>query len=863
MTAEQWQQVKSLLEQTLEQPADDRVDWLERNCPDPETRDEVWSLVLAHIEIEDFLEQPSPTATELVAALKPESLVGERIGPWKLVEEIGRGGMGTVYRACRADDEFQREVAIKIVGRGLDAEILLRRFRIERQILANLEHPYIARLIDGGSTPTGLPYFVMEYVQGIPLTEYCDKHRLDVPQRIDLFRKVCSAVAYAHHNLIVHRDLKPANILVTADGTPKLLDFGIARLMSGPGREASEPTVTMLRMATPAYASPEQIRGAVAGIPSDIYSLGVLLYELLTGHRPYRLPTQDAGELARVICEREPTRPSLVVSFTESLERSNGDMTIVDPARICDDRNTSLDDLRRRLRGDIDNILSMALRKEPHRRYESVEQFAEDLQRNAAGLPILARRDTVGYRTGKFIERHRVGVMAGVVVALLLCITTVVALQKATRLSHRIEEDQRLATSFLVEIHDNIARLPGSTPAREALLNQSLKYLNGLSRDAGDEPGFQRSLAMAWERFAELQVGMIGPGLGRSADALETCKKAQEVREDLARRFPDDMQIQYELANNYVLAGYIAGRTGSAQIRRSFDTKALAIAERLVQADPRNAKYRTVLGGAHRSLAYGLLFSDDWEGARKHLRQALAIHTEIAAEKPSDLNAQRELAQIHYRLGASFVESGQPAHAREHLKQALALQYRISAGDPDNSTYKSDIAASHHFMGIALGDLAQHEDAVKHFNEAIAIRRAALHGDPRDVRSKYMLAGTMSKRSAVQLRANQLTEALQSAIAGVDLHTESLEIDPTGVPARISMAEYEARLGAIYEALESKNKTGAHARDALKWYRRAAERYAKLEGEGNLPSPALRAEAARSKANVQRLETALMARVHQ
>ena len=628
--------------------------------------------------------------------------------------------------------------------------------------------------------------------------------------------------------------------------------------MSGPGREASEPTVTMLRMATPAYASPEQIRGAVAGIPSDIYSLGVLLYELLTGHRPYRLPAQDSGELARVICEREPTKPSLVVSFTESLERSNGEMTIVDPSRICDTRDTTLDDLRRRLRGDLDNILSMALRKEPHRRYESVEQFSEDLHRHSVGLPIVARRDTVGYRTGKFIERHRISVSAGIIVALLLMVVTVVALQKASRLSYRIEQDQRLATSFMVEIHDTIAKLPGSTPAREALLEESLKYLNGLSRDAGDEPGFRRSLAMAWERFAELQVGMIGPGLGRSADALETCRKAQQVREQLAERFPNDLTIQYELANNYVLAGYIAGRTGSAAARRGYDTKALAIAEKLVQVEPRNIRYRMVLGGAHRSLAYGLLFSDDWEAARKHLRQALAIHMEIAAENPSDMKAQRELAQIHYRLGASFVDSGQPAHAREHLSEALELQGRILASDPDNTTYKSDLAATHHFMGIALGDLALAADAVKHFDQAIAIRRVALNRDPRDTRSKYMLAGTLSKKAAVHLRSQELREALQAAVAGVELHGETLAVDPTGIPARISMSEYEARLGAVHEALAGSGESSAQLREALSWYKRAAERYAALEAEGNLPSPALRKEAANARAAVVRLESSLL-----
>ncbi|HYO83342.1 MAG TPA: serine/threonine-protein kinase, partial [Bryobacteraceae bacterium] len=564
ITAEQWQQVKVLLEEALFLPPGARSAWLDKHCPDEGVRAEVASLLRAHQTGNDFLEQPSRAGVELVAALRPDSLIGECVGPWRLVEEIGRGGMGTVYRAIRADDEFRREVAIKIVARGMDTDMLLRRFRTERQILANLEHPYIARLIDGGTTPGGLPYFVMEYVAGLPLTEYCDKHRLSVSARIELFRKVCSAVAYAHGSLVVHRDLKPANILVTHDGTPKLLDFGIARIFREGSRELSEPTVTMLRMATPAYASPEQIRGGVAGIPSDVYSLGVILYELLTGHRPYRLPTGDSGELARVICEREPTRASTVIGFSESVERSDGELTVVDPSTVCHDRDTTIDQLRRKLRGDIDNILMMALRKEAHRRYESVEQFSLDLQRHGAGLPIIARRDTWNYRLSKFIERNRVAVVAGAAVAVMLFSLAIVALHKATRLANRIQEDQKLATTFLVEVHDAIARLPGATPAREAILQQSLRYLNGLSREAGDEPQFQRSLALAYEKVAELQVGVVGPGLGRSADALEVCRRAQELREAVARSVPDDVQVQYELANNYLLAGYIAGRAGSA-----------------------------------------------------------------------------------------------------------------------------------------------------------------------------------------------------------------------------------------------------------------------------------------------------------
>ena len=332
----------------------------------------------AHDDATDFLEAAGPAQGHFLSAFHSSALAGHRIGVYRLVEEIGRGGMGTVYRAVRDDDEFQMVVAIKIVSRGMDTDMVLRRFRTERQILASLDHPNIARILDGGSTSSGLPYFVMEFVDGLPLTRYCDERRLTVTERLRLFRKVCDAVGYAHRNYVIHRDLKPGNILVTSDGTPKLLDFGIAKIVKG---SEEDHTVTGLAMATPAYASPEQIRGGVIGLGSDIYSLGVILYELLTGHRPYRLPMRDSEELARVICEREPTRASTVVGIREKVEEGEGATVTIDPSDVSDRRRTTIDALRRHLRGDLDTIVSVALRKEPDRRYSSVEEFSNDLGR--------------------------------------------------------------------------------------------------------------------------------------------------------------------------------------------------------------------------------------------------------------------------------------------------------------------------------------------------------------------------------------------------------------------------------------------------------------------------------------------------
>ncbi|MDZ4803017.1 MAG: serine/threonine-protein kinase [Bryobacteraceae bacterium] len=856
MTGDQWQRVKTAFGQALEQPPSSRVSWIETNCREDGVRDEVLSLLAAHtLDEDDFLEQPPDAGPELAAALHPDSMIGQRIGPWQLVEEIGQGGMGTVYRAVRADDEFRREVAIKIVSRGMDTDILLRRFRTERQILATLEHPCIATLLDGGSTPSGLPYFVMEFVRGVPLTQYCDRHRLGITERIQLFRKVCSAVAYAHNNLIVHRDLKPANILVTENGTPKLLDFGIARLLAGPGREGSEPTVTMLRMATPAYASPEQIRGAVAGIPSDIYSLGVILYELLTGHRPYRLPSRESGELAQVICEREPTRCSVVVGFSESMEKSGGELALVDGAEVSADRATTLEQLRRRLRGDIDNIVGMALRKEPHRRYESVELFSEDLHRHLTGLPIHARKDTFSYRAGKFVDRHRWSMFVGAFVTVLLVVMSLVAIQKAARLAYRIEEDHKLATSFLVEIHDSIAKLPGAAQARETMLKQSLRYLNGLASDAGNGSDFQTSLALAYEKFAELQIGRNGPGIGNSADAQETWNRARAIREAVANQTPGNGAAQLALARTYLLGGYIAGRASApVDMRRSFDQKALEMAEKLIVQDPRDPDYRRLLAEAHTSVGYGLIVDEQWENVRVHMRQAMAILSEIAAEDPQDLNTRRELATIHYRLGSSYVQSGQPGHGQDELHQALELQQQLSASSPDDAVIRSQIAATRHFLGIALGALGRTQEAIENFDQAIETRLAALDADPRNSRERSMLAGNYSERGMVLITAGRLDEALASARSAVQLQEQVVAGDPKGVPIRVFMAEIESGLARVYETMAAKQPR--FFRDAADWYGRSLKVWGELESEGVLRGPSIRAGIDKTRAAQQRCENA-------
>lgn len=393
MTPERWKKLEEVFESAVQRPPSERAAFLERACDgDPTLRNQVETLLLSYEKAGSFMEVPAlGSAFSKTLVDQTTSVIGLRLGAYRIVREIGRGGMGSVYLAVRADDEFHKQVAIKLIKRGMDTDFIVRRFRNERQILASLDHPNIARLLDGGTTEDGLPYFVMEYVEGQPLYHYCDEHRLSLVERLQLFRKVCSAVHYAHQNFVIHRDLKPSNILLTAEGVPKLLDFGIAKLLNPDmASQTLDPTTAAIRLMTPEYASPEQVRGEIVTVASDVYSLGVMLYELLTDHRPYQLKDHSPLELARVICEEEPEAPSVAVNLIEVLPSETDEPIEITPETVSQARSTTPDKLRRELAGGLDNIILKALSKDTAKRYKTVQEFSDDLRRYLEGHPVLA-----------------------------------------------------------------------------------------------------------------------------------------------------------------------------------------------------------------------------------------------------------------------------------------------------------------------------------------------------------------------------------------------------------------------------------------------------------------------------------------
>ncbi len=410
MTRERLQQIEDIFRTVVDLPAIERTEFLTEACADDDAlRTMVDLLLTRHMQAGDYAETPPLTADpQATAPLNEEEdpLIGRRVGAYRLERELGRGGMGAVYLGARADNAFQKMVAIKLIKRGMDTDFILRRFRRERQILASLDHPHIARLLDGGTTDDGLPYFVMEYIEGQPLHRYCDTEQLNIAERLRVFLPICDAVHYAHQNLVVHRDIKPSNILITPDGAPRLLDFGIAKLLNPDLlNDSLDPTITAMRLMTPEYASPEQVRGEPTTTVSDVYSLGMLLYELLTGHRPYRLRSHALHEIARVVCEQEPESLSVSVTRSDNLMLLSSASAATLEA-VCQARSASLEELRRELSGTLDRIVMKALRKDPRQRYQSVAELSEDITRYLEGRPIATTFDYSDAVATRPLSRH-------------------------------------------------------------------------------------------------------------------------------------------------------------------------------------------------------------------------------------------------------------------------------------------------------------------------------------------------------------------------------------------------------------------------------------------------------------------------
>ena len=825
MNTDRWEKVKSLLDVALPLDRQQQHQYLREVCAgDDDLRFEVESLLISHEQAgNEFLRVPAFD----VHAKKP-TRVGRRLGPYDIIEEIGQGGMGEVYRAIRADGQYTKEAAIKLVRGGFDSASILERFRNERQILASLDHPNIAHLMDGGTTEDGIPYLVMELIEGVPIDSYCDEQRLNITRRLQLFRDVCAAVQYAHQRLVIHRDIKPGNILVTADGIPKLLDFGIAKILDPEQRAET----TLAHPMTPEYASPEQIRGEAVTTAADVYSLGVVLYQMLTGRSPYPGDTRLSHDLARAICESEPERPSSVILKPEEVRRDT-EVEQLTPAAVSGTREGSVPKLRRRLRGDLDNIVLKALRKEPQRRYASVEQFAEDIRRHLDGLPVTARKASWSYHAAKFIQRHRTAVTVAAVMAVTLIAGVLVIVREARiakangqRAEKRFNDVRKLANSLIFELHDSIRDLPGSTPARKLLVSRALEYLDSLAQQAKGDASLQKELGTAYERVGDVLGYPYAANLGDSSGALQSYRKALAIRESLARGRPDDAHLQGELVENYFRIANVLESTGDFNGALEAVRKALPITQRMA-AGSNDAALADRLAGSYYYTAGLLGQTGDPLGALENYRRAAAIREAALQADRTNMFLNTHLAADYAGMAQSMRRRGDLVHAIQIQGKAVETLEQISRAYPNNATLREYMAEAANRLATFRQDDGDPAAALDAYRHAHQIFQELLAADPKNhlAKSNFGFSDNGIAKSLIALgKPASAVKVYREAVATF----EALSPDASSNRyTRTGLAGSFSGLGDAYSALATEPRTSPNLaqqrqREACAWYEKSS-----------------------------------------
>jgi eukaryotic-like serine/threonine-protein kinase len=871
VTPERWQKVKEVLATVLEAAPVDRAACLAQcGAGDESLCREVENLLDYESKVgTGFLDEAAfaEAITSLLSA-EDKAWFGRHVGAYKIVSQLGSGGMGEVYRAVRADGQYTKEVAVKLVRSGLDTGSVIERFRNERQILASLDHPNIARLVDGGTSEEGVPFLVMELIDGEPIDAYCNRRKLTVTERLNLFQQACSAVQYAHQRLVIHRDIKPGNILVTNDGTLKLLDFGIAKILAP--LEAAQTALTMTQAMTPEYASPEQIKGETITTATDVYSLGVVLYRMLTGHSPYSADTRSPHKLALAVCETEPDRPSASVS--PQAAQSAGDA----------ERSAQLDfvkrtgestpaGLQRRLTGDLDNIVLMALRKEPERRYASAERLADDLRRHMDGLPVLATKGSWSYRTGKFVRRHKAAMAASLAVLLALSTGIILTVREARiarqqaaiadtqrqRAEKRFEDVRKLSDSFIFEIHDAIQNLPGSTPARKLVLDRALEYLDSASKDANGNPDLERELAKGYQRLAVVQGNAAESNLGEAEAGLTSDQKALTLFEDVARTNPNNLQDQLNVAMMYRILSFSAlnDATGQKDLEH-----AIAITDRVLKIDPthpvalsesavqqQNVAFmldaageraraidayrknyevrqglwklkpnmrsnRQGMGMSQVLLGEALAHMDSREEGLKFIDQGIGYYESLVKDVPG-INERRELTISRQKRGDVLFLNGDAAGALAIYRDAQDTLQAMAKTDPKNTMLQIDLANMSYYQGRTLAVLGRDSEATNFLQRSLAmfekVRDAAINSEeyPRGPAGINIWIGDVSIRQSNLPRA---LESFKDAIAVLETKKDPLDDDE-----RCEMATALVRVGQTHMRLHDPQEASAAFKKAL------------------------------------------------
>jgi serine/threonine protein kinase len=796
MSPAQWQEVKRIVDEALELDGREREFFLSGELEGkPDLRAEVESLLEATDRAGPFL--AAPVRLDGLDEADADPLIGTRLGPYLVERLIGQGGMGAVYRAVRHDGEFRMSAAIKVVKRGMDTDGIVRRFRVERQILARLSHPYIAHLLDGGVTPDSRPYFVMEFVEGRRLDETTPELTLD--QRLELFLRICQAIEHAHRNLIIHGDIKATNILVTTDGKPKLLDFGIARLVeTDPDRTRTEEGAPVAF--TPEYSSPEQIRGTILTTASDVYSLGILLCEVLAGRRPFTFELLTPDHVLRVITTREPKLPSVLA----------GD---------------------RRLKGDLDNIVRKAIQPDPASRYPSVEQFADDIRNYRNGRPVSAQPATFWYRASKFARRNRIAVAASAAVVLALAIGLAVATWQAAvarierqSAERRFDLVRELAREFIFTIDAEIAPLRDSTPARNKIVTLATQYLDRLSGEAEGNAALQREVAEAYLKLGDLQGRPASTNVGNTQGALESYSKALAISEKLYAANPRDTALAKNLSMASIAYSAALKVVGNYKAALALDKNALDLCVQLAEQEPSEDNQRlvaeayTILGGSYALVGDLNQVLDTRVKGYKVWRQLVVANS----QKPEN---SRGLSLASRRLGGILLETGDRPNALAHYREALAIEKQLLQAAPNDVENKVMVAIAHQALGNALTESGDHAAAAPELRLAIGIYEALVDADPRETRRRALLATAQFTLGVALTRSGEPRRALSHLQESAKLR-EMLSLEsPLNAGARGQVGESYSGIADAWAALGQREQ-------ALNWYRRARDILDSLQNSG-------------------------------
>jgi non-specific serine/threonine protein kinase/serine/threonine-protein kinase len=829
MQPQDWKTIKEILHRALDVETSERQRFLDNADISAEARREVESLLDFETEAENIMQLSAFKFSENFFDTDDakNGLINQKIGVYEIRSELGYGGMGAVYLAARSDGKFKQKVALKLLKREMNTSALRRRFEQEREILASLEHANIARLLDAGTTEDKIPYLAMEYVEGLPIDEYCRHHNLGLTARLDLFRAVCSAVDFAHRNLIVHRDLKPSNILVAKDGTPKLLDFGISKILSTDFEQANSSTVTNLGVMTPAYASPEQLRGESVTTVTDVYSLGVILYELLSGRRPFEAKENNLREIYQAVIETDPLPPSaLIETISKTFKEQTNAKTEALGSEISDlttlaqtsGNNTAPTNLRltqpvklspNSLRGDLDNIVLKALRKEPERRYLSAENFAEDIRRHQNGLPVTARQHTFAYRAEKFVKRNRLAVGASFVIALAVfggVLTTLwqtrIARAEKAKAENRFKDVRTLANSFLFEFSPLIENLPGSTPARQLLVTRALEYLDNLSRESADDLQLQSELAEAYEKVGDVQGNPYTPNIGDTEGALESYEKARAIRQKLLDAAPDDLKARENLANILKRTGELHSTGGDYEKAGAFLDQALALSEKISEETGQDFDSRAKLAEFLRARGLISFYDNDNKKAIEFYTRARNITEKLHAEQPENPKIAEQHAFLFVSIGEAQGWDNDPAGAAKTLQTGLEMLVPLGEKYPNDVPMQRSVMLAHNKRAENHQDLKEFDKSVELFSIGLKIAENLLKADPQSFQAKRDVAITGKKIAQALDDAGKSRESLEKLALTLKMFQEMNQADPKNTEYPYDVANTRFSIGETYLTLK-------------------------------------------------------------